>query len=570
MSIQKSACWVVCLLSLPLLIVPGTGQNTTNDWTLKDTYQVRVVEVIDGDTIRVQFRNGIKNTVQLLGIDTPETFTKNNSPDRFGYPNTNKLKSYLSNWGYKAREWMLKELLKASTTKLKTDEKAEQPDDDQLLAYVYFDGKCINKTLVKKGLARVHRKQSFSKINKYLKLEQQAKKQGRGVWSRAFNRNQYTEVAELLEKSDYDGLQERKNGLTDALFVASAKDHPKQVRKLLAKGASIKAKNSDGITALEVALRGGHGDVARVFFEKGAEVNVKEQYARTIYEGASTAGRMDIIDQLLDERMYFENTGLAEVFGVEYISDFKKRVEDLQKAPVFMNITLGEELIPKFGVPTLSFGGFNKSKGMVQTRNYQHMQGTHDLHLRGGRAVWVFEKIFHTSFPPITLDSPDDRIFDVMDRAEKILKAYQAGLMDASSRQYKQAISAEKLVKKYKKRTDPEVQKIDAYRLGVKDIMDHYRFGISLDKLVKKYEDKIKPGITGEDAPEYRKQFTKLLEEWMPIGKKVSELTRIVGEKPDDPHQLQSYSFDTGFSGLKFIFRVEDGKITAVITRGIS
>jgi hypothetical protein len=279
---------------------------------------------------------------------------------------------------------------------------------------------------------------------------------------------------------------------------------------------------------------------------------------------------MDIIDQLLNESMYFENTGLADVFGAKYISDLKKQVEDLQKAPIFMNVTLGEELLHEFNGFTGSKGAFTQGKDKVETRNYQHLQGKHDLNLREGRAVWVFEKIFHTSFPPITSESPEDRIFDVRDEAEKILKAYQTGLMDASSRQYKQAISVEKLVKKYKKRTDTEDKKIDAYRLGVNDVIDHYRFGISLDKLVKKYEGKIKPGITGDDAPKYRKQFTKLLEEWMPIGKKVSELTRIVGENPENPHQPPSYSFDTGFMGLKFIFMVEDGKITAVITRGIS
>ncbi len=67
---------------------------------------VSVFSVIDGDTIEIEYKNGTKDTVRLLGVDTPEVYFENTSLEFEGISNS----SYLRQWGYRASNYTKKKL----------------------------------------------------------------------------------------------------------------------------------------------------------------------------------------------------------------------------------------------------------------------------------------------------------------------------------------------------------------------------------------------------------------------------------------------------------------------------
>lgn len=142
---------------------------------------MKVVGVIDGDTIKVYdlLDNKIK-TIRLVGVDAPEkTAIANNL---FEYDNIIDLE-YLAMWGKIATKYV-KSRLKNKYIFIEFDELAGFKDRyGRLLAYVYVNGTDFNAELVKLGLARVYVEGKFKKKSYYLKLEKEAKRECRGVWS---------------------------------------------------------------------------------------------------------------------------------------------------------------------------------------------------------------------------------------------------------------------------------------------------------------------------------------------------------------------------------------------------
>jgi len=150
-------------------------------------YEVRVIDVIDGDTIEVQFQDRTE-TIRILGIDTPEIVAEKNKPYEY---KTNNLEC-LADWGLKAKKFV-NSMLNGKTVQIEFDEKAGLRDSfGRLLAYVYVDGKDFGKMLVEKGYARVYVEGEFSKRNEYLKAEERAFNSGVGIWSCRVKENLYT------------------------------------------------------------------------------------------------------------------------------------------------------------------------------------------------------------------------------------------------------------------------------------------------------------------------------------------------------------------------------------------
>jgi len=53
-----------------------------------DTTEASITAVVDGDTVRVAYDNGIEDTVRLVGVDTPEVHTTNDPTEFEGVPDT--------------------------------------------------------------------------------------------------------------------------------------------------------------------------------------------------------------------------------------------------------------------------------------------------------------------------------------------------------------------------------------------------------------------------------------------------------------------------------------------------
>jgi micrococcal nuclease len=125
-----------------------------------------VVEVVDGDTIRVRMR-GEAATVRLIGIDTPER----------GHPS--KPKEFIADEAADA----LSALCLGKSVRLEKD--LEETDKyGRLLRYVFSadGGILFNRELLLKGVARVYRRFPFSRRPEFEEAERLARREGIGLW----------------------------------------------------------------------------------------------------------------------------------------------------------------------------------------------------------------------------------------------------------------------------------------------------------------------------------------------------------------------------------------------------
>ncbi len=116
----------------PKTVTPPPKEGTTSQ------IPVTLVSTTDGDTIRIMY-NGKNEPIRYLLIDTPET----NHPRLGKQP-----------FGDEAKE-RNRELVNSGDLTIEFDVGEKRDKYDRLLAYVYVDGKSVQETLVREGLARV-------------------------------------------------------------------------------------------------------------------------------------------------------------------------------------------------------------------------------------------------------------------------------------------------------------------------------------------------------------------------------------------------------------------------------
>ena len=162
-------------------IVPGSLKGPEISAVVESSAQV--VNIVDGDTIDVVI-DGVEERIRLLGVDTPETSSKNKADEYLGITDTD----CLDDWGDKATEFALQTLSIGSAITLKFDGEKEKDRYDRLLAYVHLqNGTDFNMLLVKNGLARVYEEGSSSRESGYLELQRVAIDSNIGLWQCALN-----------------------------------------------------------------------------------------------------------------------------------------------------------------------------------------------------------------------------------------------------------------------------------------------------------------------------------------------------------------------------------------------
>lgn len=128
---------------------------------------LRVTEVIDGDTVRVQ-RGTTVHTVRIIGIDAPELHHPSEPPQFLASESSAALSEMVTN----------------RSVRLVADDRAGVDRFGRELSYLELeDGTDLGAQLISQGLARVFTKFPFERKARYLALEQAARKAGRGVWA---------------------------------------------------------------------------------------------------------------------------------------------------------------------------------------------------------------------------------------------------------------------------------------------------------------------------------------------------------------------------------------------------
>jgi micrococcal nuclease len=156
--------WASLVLAA-VLCMTTVGCGSAKQTSAKNREDVKVERVVDGDTFEVNI-GGKKEKVRLIGVDTPET-KKPNTPVMY--------------YGKEASDYT-KKRLEHKTVTLEWD--IDKRDTYQrLLAYVWINDECFNRTLVKEGFARIA---TFPPNVKYVDLfkkdQEEARKKNKGLW----------------------------------------------------------------------------------------------------------------------------------------------------------------------------------------------------------------------------------------------------------------------------------------------------------------------------------------------------------------------------------------------------
>ena len=180
----KTAC-LLCLLlfisaaslvsetsAVELYRVNKAGLKNSSEADTGLMVKARVIKHVDGDTVRVQIFDrpdelNAEETIRFLGVDTPETVHPNQLVQHFGREASDfTMSRLLGRDVYLAFDWDLRDRY------------------GRLLAYIYTDsGQCFNALLIQEGFGRAYLKYPFQFMEEFKALEQEARKQKRGLWS---------------------------------------------------------------------------------------------------------------------------------------------------------------------------------------------------------------------------------------------------------------------------------------------------------------------------------------------------------------------------------------------------
>ncbi len=131
--------------------------------------EVIISEVVDGDTVKVEFANGDTESIRLLLIDTPESVHPNKPVQPFG----------------KEASDYAKEVLQEGDVVTLEKGNPERDKYDRLLGYIWIDDVNFNQLMIEEGYARVA--YVYEPNTKYLEefeqAENDAKSKEENIWS---------------------------------------------------------------------------------------------------------------------------------------------------------------------------------------------------------------------------------------------------------------------------------------------------------------------------------------------------------------------------------------------------
>jgi micrococcal nuclease len=146
---------------------PENAENDSVENSQVNRLNGKVTNVVDGDTMDIQFENGKEERVRLVLVDTPETKHPTKPVQPFG-PEASAF---------------TKEMLTGKNVQLELDVQ-ERDKYGRILAYVYIDGKMFNELLLEKGLARVAVFPPNTRyVDEFYAIQKKAQEAKLGIWS---------------------------------------------------------------------------------------------------------------------------------------------------------------------------------------------------------------------------------------------------------------------------------------------------------------------------------------------------------------------------------------------------
>ena len=119
---SRFTTFVVLLVVGACVVTAGCASVQQSTTTGNDTgdsahrWTVTITRIVDGDTVKFEYKNGTQDTGRLLGVDTPEVHIKNDPSEFEGVPNDSAGSSCLRDWGHKASEFANTELAEKTVT----------------------------------------------------------------------------------------------------------------------------------------------------------------------------------------------------------------------------------------------------------------------------------------------------------------------------------------------------------------------------------------------------------------------------------------------------------------------
>lgn len=168
---KQRLLWAIGLV----IVVFAAGQQT--DWLSRPPQVLQesnpgfyeVIRFSDGDTIVVDM-NGKEETIRMIGVDTPETHHPDLPVQCYGPAAA----AYTNN------------LIADQRVRLEADPTNQNRDRyDRLLRYVYLpDGRLVQAEIIKSGHGFAYTSFPFTKKDEFMRLEQEAKQNYKGLWAR--------------------------------------------------------------------------------------------------------------------------------------------------------------------------------------------------------------------------------------------------------------------------------------------------------------------------------------------------------------------------------------------------
>lgn len=127
-----------------------------------------VIRFDDGDTFVVNM-DGNRETIRLIGVDTPETRDPRKPVQCFG----------------KAASDFSRQLIGQQALRLESDPLSSNRDRyNRLLRYAYLpDGRLVNAEIISQGYGFAYTAFPFTKSDQFLELQRRAREAGKGLWS---------------------------------------------------------------------------------------------------------------------------------------------------------------------------------------------------------------------------------------------------------------------------------------------------------------------------------------------------------------------------------------------------